>query len=141
MKKLRPGSPGLKISRHFGLHLTLDGYLASRQKLNDMALVAKALKELPERLGMQRLTPPYVVEVASNNKKDPGGYSGFVIIQESHISIHTFPSRRFVSIDVYSCRDFDPRPIRRYFRRIFSIRKLENHLIIRGTEYPMKDFI
>jgi len=38
-------------------------------------------------------------------KKDPGGWSGFVIIAESHISIHTFPARRFVSIDVYTCKN------------------------------------
>lgn len=93
------------------------------------------------RLGMKRLTEPYVVEVESNHKKDPGGYSGFAIIQESHISIHTFPRRRFVSIDVYSCRDFDSTLVRRYFRRLFGIRRLENHLIVRGTEYPRYNLV
>lgn len=88
---------------------------------------------------MRRLIPPYVVAVPGNGKKDPGGYSGFVIIQESHVSIHTFPRRRFVSIDVYSCKDFDPAPVRRYFRRLFGIQKLENHLIVRGKEYPLRD--
>ena len=105
-----------------------------------MAHVSGALRELPERLGMRRLIPPYAIEVASNNRKDPGGLSGFVIIQESHISAHTFPARRFVSIDVYSCRDFNTRLVVAYFRRVFGIRKIETNLVIRGREYPERDF-
>ena len=105
-----------------------------------MAHVSRVLRELPERLGMHRLIPPYVVEAKANSRKDPGGLSGFVIIQESHISAHTFPARRFVSIDVYSCRDFNTRLVVAYFRRVFGIRKIETNLVIRGREYPERDF-
>jgi len=106
-----------------------------------MAHVSGALRELPERLGMRRLIPPYAIEVASNNRKDPGGLSGFVIIQDSHISVRAFPARRFVSIDVYSCRDFNTAQVCRYFQRAFNIRKCETNLIIRGKEYPLADLV
>lgn len=88
---------------------------------------------------MTRLIPPYVVAAPANRKKDPGGYSGFVIIQESHMSVHTFPARRFVSIDVYSCKKFSPRPVVAFFRRVFGIRKVETNLVVRGKEYPQAD--
>lgn len=88
---------------------------------------------------MKRLIPPYVVRAPGNGKKDPGGYSGFVIIQESHISIHTFPARRFISIDVYSCKDFKVSPVISFFRRAFGIRKIEQNLVVRGKEYPVQD--
>ncbi len=110
--------------------------MADPKKLNDRGLIVKVLGDLPRKMGMQRLIVPRVVRAPDNGLKDPGGWSGFVIIQESHISIHTFPRRRFVSIDVYSCKDFNPRPIRRYFRRLFGVRKFENHLVVRGTQYP-----
>lgn len=90
---------------------------------------------------MRRLIPPYVVRAPANRKKDPGGWSGFVIIQESHISVHTFPARRFVSIDVYSCKDFNPAPVRRYFLRVFGIKKMENNLIVRGKDYPRYNLV
>ena len=35
------------------------------------------------------------------------GYSSFVMIAESHITIHTFPELGYFSFDCYSCKDFD----------------------------------
>lgn len=89
---------------------------------------------------MRRLIPPYVVEASANNRKDPGGYSGFVMIQESHISIHTFPKRRFVSIDLYSCKKFKTAPVIAYFKGVFGIGKVEINIVVRGKEYPMSNF-
>ena len=117
----------------------MDGYLCNARSLDDFDRITRALQELPDRMGMKRLIPPRVVHAGANKKKDPGGYSGFVIIQESHIAVHTFPSRRFVSIDVYSCRNFRTAPVLAYFRRVFGIRKIERNIVVRGKEYPMAD--
>jgi len=75
---------------HFGEHLTIDGYGGSFEKLNDKELVLKCLNELPEKIGMKKFAEPSVYRALPNGKEDPGGWSGFVVIQESHISIHTF---------------------------------------------------
>jgi len=40
-------------------------------------------------------------------KEESYGYSSFVMIAESHISIHTFPELGYFSFDCYSCKDFD----------------------------------
>ena len=40
-------------------------------------------------------------------KDESYGYSSFVMIAESHISIHTFPELGYFSFDCYSCKDFD----------------------------------
>jgi S-adenosylmethionine decarboxylase len=34
---------------------------------------------------------------------DGGGVTGAVVLSESHLSIHTWPERRYVTIDVYVC--------------------------------------
>lgn len=99
------------------------------------------LQELPAKMGMRVLIPPYVVNAPANDKKDPGGFSGFVMIQESHISVHTFPRRRFVSIDLYSCKNFEPAPAIAYFKRTFGISELEINTVVRGTKYPMRNLI
>lgn len=83
---------------HFGVHLMLDGYGADAAQLDSMDAVFRCLHELPGKLHMHTITTPYVVRVGGNETKDPGGLSGFVMIAESHISIHTFPGDKFVSI-------------------------------------------
>ncbi|OHA08520.1 MAG: hypothetical protein A3B37_00265 [Candidatus Sungbacteria bacterium RIFCSPLOWO2_01_FULL_59_16] len=34
---------------------------------------------------------------------DQGGITGVVIVSESHLTIHTWPERRFVNLDVFFC--------------------------------------
>jgi S-adenosylmethionine decarboxylase len=34
-----------------------------------------------------------------------GGVSGFVLLAESHISIHTWPEHHYAAIDIYTCGD------------------------------------
>lgn len=125
---------------HFGEHLTLDGYRGQKDKLNDKSLVMQCLRELPEKLGMTILGEPHVYFTLGDNGKDPGGWSGFVIIMESHISIHTFPLRGFVSIDVYICKNgLDTDFILKYFKKQFDLKDIEKNLIKRGTRYPEKN--
>lgn len=126
---------------HFGVHFMVDGYNAPKEKLEDKNLLVECLKKLPEKMGMYALTDPLVVEVGPNNKKDPGGLSGFVIIAESHISFHTFPARGFVSIDVYTCADeLDTEGFLTEFKNLFQFTDQDSHYIQRGMSYPEKNF-
>ena len=117
--------------------MTIDGYGGNKIKLNDDKLVKKCLNELPDLLGMHKLSKPHIFFAKGNDKKDPGGWSGFVIIEESHISIHTFPLRKFLSADVYSCKEgLDRSKIIAYFKEQFELEDIEENFIKRGTRYP-----
>lgn len=121
---------------HFGEHITLDGYNGNYEKLNDKNLVLDCLNELPEKLGMHKLSEPVIYEAPGNDKKDPGGWSGFVVIAESHISIHTFPAKGFVSADVYTCKNgMDLEFVLHYFKEKFDLKEIESNFIIRGKKY------
>ena len=122
---------------HFGEHLTLDGYGGDFEKLNNKELVLHCLKDLPDMLDMHILAGPEVYFAAGNDKKDPGGWSGFVVIEESHISIHTFPARGFVSIDVYTCQNnMDKNVAIEYFVKQFELKDTEVNFLERGKKYP-----
>lgn len=122
---------------HFGEHLTIDGYGGDPAKLDEKELVLVCLDELPQLLGMSKLADPQVYFAPDNGGKDPGGWSGIVVVAESHIAIHTFPARRFVSIDVYSCKNGMDLPfIENYFTEKFSLQETETNFIKRGTKYP-----
>ena len=123
---------------NFGTHLTIDGYGGNPTRLNDKELVLQCLTELPTLLGMRIIFGPEVCFASANDHKDPGGWSGFVMIAESHISCHTFPNRGFVSIDVYSCKEeMDQKFVVDYFTKMFELKDTEVNYIKRGTKYPM----
>ncbi len=127
---------------NFGEHLTIDGYNGNFDRLNDKDLVLKVLNDLPEILGMKKLSKPEVYFAPDNDKNDPGGWSGFVVIAESHISLHTFPKRLFISADVYTCKsNLDSKTIIDYFTEAFKLSDAETNFIKRGTRYPLKNLI
>lgn len=122
---------------HFGEHVTIDGYGGDPALLNDREVVLKALKDLCSEQGMTPLIEPVVVEAPDNQIKDPGGWSGFLIIAESHISIHTFPRRRFLSADLYSCKNgVDQASVLAFMKERFKLEEIESTFIKRGLRYP-----
>ena len=124
----------------FGEHITIDGYNGEESLLNSKETVYSVLIELPKIIGMKPLTEPIVVSAPCNGLKDPGGWTGFVIIAESHISIHTFPKRGFVSADVYTCKNgMNLKIIIDYFIDIFRLTDIETNFIKRGTKYPVEN--
>jgi len=125
------------MAEHFGEHLTIDGYGGDPKLLNDKELILGFLRELLSTLGMHALIEPQIVLAPDNGVKDPGGYSAFVIIAESHISIHTFPRREFISADVYTCKNgLDAVLVGQLFRDKFQLKEIETNFIKRGTKYP-----
>jgi S-adenosylmethionine decarboxylase len=128
----------LAPTSRFGLHLTLDGYFGQPQSLGDPEVVRAWLDEMPDVLGMDKLIEPYLIEVGARGEKDPGGITGFVLVAQSHLSVHTFPRRRFVSADVFTCQDdLDQERIRQSLIATFQLEEIEINLIPRGRRYPL----
>jgi S-adenosylmethionine decarboxylase len=123
----------------FGKHLTIDAYNCDVNVLANMQALFSFLDTLPEKIGMRKITTPYVIECAGNDKKDCGGISGFVMIAESHISLHTFPEKQYLTMDVYSCTMFDEGPVISIIKDFFKYKKLEKHVIIRGKDFPREN--
>ncbi len=121
----------------FGPHLTLDLYYCNKKKLSDKNFIFKLLDELPELIGMHKISEPQIlVYPGRENSFDKGGISAFVLIAESHISIHTFVEQRFASIDVFSCKDFDVNFVENYMIKSLEAKKAEKNFIMRGREFP-----
>ncbi|MDP3947931.1 MAG: adenosylmethionine decarboxylase [bacterium] len=124
--------PAKEPYRVFGKHLTIDAYGISRKKLESHKGVFDLLNDLPAKLGMRKLTIPYVVFCEEDDKKGDWGLSGFVMIYESHISCHTWPELGYVSMDVYSCRDFDEKKTIALLKRHWGCREMKTEVIMRG---------
>jgi S-adenosylmethionine decarboxylase len=85
------------------MHLIIDGYGSNVEILKSEEFIYRLLDQYPAEIGMTKISSPVVVRYTG----DDWGISGFVMIAESHISIHTFVERCYVNIDVFSCKDFD----------------------------------
>jgi len=118
----------------FGPHLTLDCYRCSKEKLGNVDFIKSILEDLPEKLGLSKLSKPIV---NFYNKPTPG-ISGFIIISESHISIHTFVEEQFAAVDIFSCKEFDVDKAVEYLTKAFEPKSVEKKFMERGTHYPIE---
>ena len=116
------------------MHLIIDGYDGDVAKMWDQKLIRSFLIDYPDSLGMTRITEPNVLEYNGPVAED-AGMSGFVIIAESHISIHTFPHRRYVNIDIFSCKSFDDELALKDAKNLFGITQAKYWLLDRGLEW------
>lgn len=119
----------------FGVHLMVDGYGCNRSALEDINLIYKFLDEYPEQMDMTKIMPPYVFRYNGSVPED-WGVSGFVLIAESHISLHTFPEKQFLSLDMFSCKPFDTEQAVGFIKKYFQIQKYEMKVLDRGQEFP-----
>jgi S-adenosylmethionine decarboxylase len=61
-----------------------------------------------------------------------GGISGVAILQESHLSIHTWPEYHYAAIDLFVCGTVDPHLAVPVFRDEFMPEKIDVQEIKRG---------
>ena len=83
-------------------HLILDLENVSDEILNDVEGLKAFLKKLPGTIDMHVLKGPEVVVGIPENP----GITGFVIIDFSHISCHTFTKYGEALVDIFSCKPF-----------------------------------
>lgn len=116
------------------MHLIIDGFGANRKMLESEAIIYDLLDRYPSQIGMTKVAPPQVFKYVGSKPED-WGISGFVLIAESHISIHTFPDRCYVNIDIFSCKDFDSEYAIQELKAIFEFDEIQKYLLNRGLEY------
>jgi S-adenosylmethionine decarboxylase len=115
----------------------LDCYGCHEDKLKDLDFVLKILDELPAMINMHKIADPYAINYPGKpNSFDKGGISAIVIIAESHISIHTFPANNYMSVDIFSCKNFDIEKTIEYITKAFGAKKFEKKILNRGLEFP-----
>ncbi len=98
--------------RYAGTHLLVDLWGATQ--LDDLALAESTLREAVDAVGASLLN------VHLHQFTPNGGVSGVAVLAESHISIHTWPERGYVAMDIFVCGDCDPYAAIPVLRRAWS---------------------
>lgn len=100
-------------------HVIFDAFGCNKKSLNDEKFVLELLFEIPKIIQMKILSGPNLVR--DYDKKAPG-ITAFEIIDQSHISIHTFVKTKEIYIDVFSCRKFDYPRVKKYLYNKLNVK-------------------
>ena len=84
------------MSHALSKHLLVDLYGCPADLLNDVAALEKVMIEAAQRAGATVINSMF-------HHFSPFGVSGVVVIQESHLTIHTWPEQGFAAVDLFTC--------------------------------------
>ena len=116
-------------------HVMLDLYGCSPSLLENEAFLRDVLDQYPTHIGMQKVGPVELRYIETNNPLDDG-FSGFVIIATSHVSLHAWAPYRMVNMDIFSCEDFDVAEVVAFARKLFQTDDVEMHVVERANRSP-----
>ena len=124
----------MKKKSYFGPHLMLDLSECSQERINDLDFIFNFLNTLPDKIGMVKITQPYVFPYIGIVPEDKG-ITGFVVIAESHLSIHTFVEKGYAFVDLFSCKPFDIDIARDIIIKAFISKRPKVYMIERGSGF------
>jgi S-adenosylmethionine decarboxylase len=89
----------------YGMHLMLRLSQIERiDAIDDSMRLGDFLTCLVKKIGMQIMDGPHMA--TEDGGVQNYGHSGVIILSESHAAIHTYPGRRELFLDLFSCRPF-----------------------------------
>jgi S-adenosylmethionine decarboxylase proenzyme len=100
--------------KNLGRHILVEFYGCNKSKLDDLKFVERTM------VGAAEYSKATVVDEVFH-KFNPHGISGVVVIQESHLTIHTWPEYGYAAVDVFTCgHTVDPWDAFFYLNREFE---------------------
>src|SRR5215472_8280863 len=114
------------------VHLMLELYNIDRETLSNEPLIRSVLDQYPGRVGMEKVSPVHLYDIETSNPLD-AGLSGFVVIAQSHISMHAWPEYGEVDIDICSCKEFSQDDAIAFAKEMFQTEGVETHFVERGA--------
>lgn len=113
------------MTTSLGTHITWDVYNCSADTLSFIPAVKQVLNSIVEELQLTKVNESY-------KQFEPIGVTGFILLEESHVSIHTWPEHEFAAVDIFSCKPFDAAKIQTLLMKSFVSDKVIIKQIERG---------
>ena len=116
-----------------GQHLLADLYDVASHRLVDGGLLANCLDEAARRGGMKPIGSPVL------HRFPGGGLTGYLLLSESHIALHTYPEHRYIALDIFSCGGADSKAALSVFLAALEPGRERITTAPRGAEIPQRD--
>jgi spermidine synthase len=123
--------------KSLGRHILVEFSNCNAQILNDAQIVEEAMIKAAKIAGATVINSTF-------HHFSPWGISGVVVIQESHLAIHTWPEYKYAAVDLFTCGEsVDPwvcfEHLKQVFQANYSAMELNRgslHLIKRSEFIP-----
>ncbi|MEM7351301.1 MAG: adenosylmethionine decarboxylase [Acidobacteriota bacterium] len=111
--------------RTVGRHLIAEYYGCDPSILDDADRIREHLAAAAKTAGAAIVGEAY-------HRFSPRGVTAVVLIAESHLSIHTWPARGYVAVDIFTCGGLDPQPACDYLGEVLEAETTRSQVILRG---------
>jgi S-adenosylmethionine decarboxylase proenzyme len=108
-----------------GRHVLLELYQCPVELLKAGNELEGFLKAAAERMGATVVTSNF-------HQFSPYGISGVVIIQESHLTLHTWPEHQYAAVDIFTCGEIDLQAGIEHLIQVFQAETADWKLYERG---------
>lgn len=108
-----------------GRHLLLELIDCDVNVLDDASRLEEVLRGAAEAAGATVIS-------AAFHRFMPQGVTGVLLLKESHISIHTWPERRYAAVDLFTCGAGALDRAEEHLRLALSARTSERLVLLRG---------
>lgn len=109
-----------------GRHLLAEFYDCETGALNDPGQIERLMNEAA------RLSGATVVRSVFH-AFSPHGVSGVVVVEESHLAVHTWPEHSYAAVDYFSCGEVDCDAAVRYLAEHLAAGRVETNEVPRGV--------
>ena len=115
-------------SPQIGRHVVADFSGVCEDKLRDDGRIMGVLRGALDRAGFRRLE-----ETVHRFSSGGAGFTAVVLLAESHASVHTYPERGYMALDVFGCGPTDPIPVVEALKRELHPQLVDVQEITRGA--------
>ncbi|MFH0832910.1 MAG: deoxyhypusine synthase [Candidatus Aenigmatarchaeota archaeon] len=124
----------MKINSSHGLgnHFIIDGFGCDSDSLDNERKIKETIEELVKMLEMKMISEVLVVRHEPGD--DERGITAFVAITESNITIHTYPEKGYITVDIFSCKEFDIESVESFLKSSLGMKEMRRNLLRRGCE-------
>lgn len=81
-------------------HITIDAYQGNERRLDDIKSINAVLNEIVRSLHLTAVMPPFLLPYYYAKESEDDGISAFIILEGGHITLHTFPKRGCMFVDL-----------------------------------------
>lgn len=117
-----------------GRHILVEYYNCDKELLKNHEAIEEFMNQAAREANATIVTSCF-------HKFNPWGVSGAVIIQESHLTIHTWPEYGYASVDLFTCGDtVNPWDAFKYLEKVLKSDRSESTEVSRGLVDKIKTF-
>jgi S-adenosylmethionine/arginine decarboxylase-like enzyme len=115
-------------------HFMLDAFHGYRSRLDDLLLVHELLEELPAKMGLKAVMPPFILPYYNGVVPEDCGISAFVFLAGGHFTLHTFSFREVYFVDLVYPEPFDREKLEGILRGAFPAERVNSYYVDRDQK-------